>query len=719
MLNKIKIGPKLIGGFSVVIALVLAMTITTLSSLATLRAMQDRGGAIALDALNADHARRMPYKLYSVAAEAEVSRDLEDAATSWASDTKEWGEVRSALAARVESDKEKAWLAQAEPEVAAGIKVYEEQMLPLLKQPHSPQNDAAVRKLLGVLDTRFKASQVPLREWATALETEAVDADKAFDAKALQVVTLTIIIAIVAALFALFVGITLTRSITGPLTKGVTMMQELSRGHLGQRLKMEREDEIGVLARTMDSFADELQNVVVGIMTKISEGDLSTEVSVSDAQDEISPALRNTIISIRGLVQETVALSKAGTEGRLATRGNVDQFKGGYRQVVQGINETLDAVVQPLNEATAVLARVAERDLSARMTGTYQNDLLALKTALNTAVQNLSDALADVAGSAEQVAVASQQIASGSQLLAQGTSEQAAAVEEVSASLQEVSSMSQQNATNAQEAKGMAERGRTSVKSGIDSMDRLTAAIQKIKESSDATARIVKTIDEIAFQTNLLALNAAVEAARAGDAGKGFAVVADEVRSLAIRSAEAAKSTAALIEEGVQASGTGVALNAESLKALQDIDAQMDKIGEMLAEIATASNEQNQGVGQITTAIESVNQTTQSAAANAEESAATSEELSAQAAQMQGIVGSFQLADAAATSGVSVKGIPAAVRRPAPAAPRVGTTPPNRIAHALRSNGNGKTVPSTAKSTNGRSHAFDLDSDDEATLDSF
>ncbi len=517
--------------------------------------------------------------------------------------------------------------------------------------------------------------------------------------------------AVMLLVFAAVVGISIVvaRNISAPLARGVVMMQEMAKGHLGLRLKIDRQDEIGVLATNMDAFADNLQQVV-GTMKQIAEGDLSREVAVTDDRDEISPALRGTIVAIRGLVTETVALSKAGVEGRLATRGNAAQFQGGYRAVVTGINDTLDAVVRPITEASEVLSRLAARDLSARMTGTYQNDLLTLKTALNTAVQHLADALAEVAGSAEQVAVASQQIAAGSQLLAQGTSEQAAAVEEVSASLQEVSSMSQQNATNAQEAKGLAERGRTSVKGGIDSMDRLTTAIQKIKERSDATARIVKTIDEIAFQTNLLALNAAVEAARAGDAGKGFAVVADEVRALAIRSADAAKSTAALIEEGVQASTTGVALNAESLKALQDIDAQMDKIGEMLAEIATASNEQNQGVGQITTAIEQVNQTTQSAAANAEESAATSEELSAQAAQMQGIVGSFQLDDAGPAHGTTAAGPPARRAVKSVPAPRPAASP-NRLANALRSNGKGKAFSKTP--------AFDLYADDSATLDSF
>ena len=520
----------------------------------------------------------------------------------------------------------------------------------------------------------------------------------------------------VVVILALTLGI-LTRRIIKPLLAMKDVAGRLAVGDIEQTVDHVSADETGVLADALRGMIAYVQQTARSA-DALRRGDMTAVVELKSENDVLGRSFQELQATIRSLVAHTGDLVGAAQSGKLDVRANAGGFQGDFRKIIEGVNGTLDTVVQPITEASTVLARVAERDLSARMTGSYQNDLLALKTALNTAVQNLSDALADVAGSAEQVAVASQQIASGSQLLAQGTSEQAAAVEEVSASLQEVSSMSQQNATNAQEAKGMAERGRTSVKSGIDSMDRLTAAIQKIKESSDATARIVKTIDEIAFQTNLLALNAAVEAARAGDAGKGFAVVADEVRSLAIRSAEAAKSTAALIEEGVQASGTGVALNAESLKALQDIDAQMDKIGEMLAEIATASNEQNQGVGQITTAIESVNQTTQSAAANAEESAATSEELSAQAAQMQGIVGSFQLADAnhQPAAGVSGKGPAAASRRPAkaPPAPRPAATPPNRTAHALHA---AARIP--AKNGNGKPHTFDLDVNDEDVLCAF
>jgi methyl-accepting chemotaxis protein len=206
-----------------------------------------------------------------------------------------------------------------------------------------------------------------------------------------------------------------------------------------------------------------------------------------------------------------------------------------------------------------------------------------------------------------------------------------------------MASMTRQSSASAQEGRGLAEQARSSAGRGVDNMKRLSEAIDRIKGSSDATAKIVKTIDEIAFQTNLLALNAAVEAARAGDAGKGFAVVAEEVRNLAMRSAEAAKSTSALIEESVRNAEGGVVLNQEVLKNLEEINGQAQKVSEVMDEVAAASEQQSQGVEQVNQAIEQMNQVTQTTAATSEESASAAEELSEQAQEMLGLVSSFHL----------------------------------------------------------------------------
>lgn len=246
--------------------------------------------------------------------------------------------------------------------------------------------------------------------------------------------------------------------------------------------------------------------------------------------------------------------------------------------------------------------------------------------------------IANLTSGAEQVNSASEQVAESSQMMAEGASEQASSLEETSASLEEMSSMTRQNADNANQANTMANDAQGAAQRGREAMARMSSAIAKIKDSSDETAKIIKTIDEIAFQTNLLALNAAVEAARAGDAGKGFAVVAEEVRNLAQRSAEAARSTSALIEESQGNADNGVTVSQEVGGILEQIAESVQKVAQLIGEVSSASNEQAQGIDQINTAVAQMDKVTQSNAASAEESASASEELSAQSREMTEIV---------------------------------------------------------------------------------
>jgi methyl-accepting chemotaxis protein len=250
--------------------------------------------------------------------------------------------------------------------------------------------------------------------------------------------------------------------------------------------------------------------------------------------------------------------------------------------------------------------------------------LTAVTTGLSEAVDEVNRAAGGISGV--------------SQSLAQGSSEQAASLQETSASLEEMASMTRTNADNARQADALMGETARVVETAHNSMTQLDNSMQDVTAASQETAKIIKTIDEIAFQTNLLALNAAVEAARAGEAGAGFVVVADEVRALAMRAAEAAKNTATLIESTVSKVKDGSDLMGKTAEVFSQVADSTGKVKELVAEIAAASSEQAQGVDQINKAVNEMNTVTQRTAANAEESASASEELNAQSEQMRGYV---------------------------------------------------------------------------------
>ncbi|MBI5833560.1 MAG: methyl-accepting chemotaxis protein [Armatimonadetes bacterium] len=250
---------------------------------------------------------------------------------------------------------------------------------------------------------------------------------------------------------------------------------------------------------------------------------------------------------------------------------------------------------------------------------------------LRAAVSHLSEGAEHVASASSHISTASSQIASGA-------SEQASSLEESTASLVEMASMTQQTADQTKATNSIARQAEEAAARGSEAMGRMNDAIAEIKQSSDETAKILRTIEEIAFQTNLLALNAAVEAARAGDAGKGFAVVAEEVRNLAQRSAEAAKNTGDLIGRSQHNADRGVAVASEVAQMLSAIEAGARQTAQLLEQTVMATDEQSKGIDQISSAVTSMDTVTQAFAASAEEATSAATELSDQAGQLRDLV---------------------------------------------------------------------------------
>ncbi len=448
-----------------------------------------------------------------------------------------------------------------------------------------------------------------------------------------------------------------------PIKRIEAIARRIAAGEVDVEVDVESSDETGRLA---ESFREMIAyfGSISAATEAMSKGDLEVDLKPRGDGDLLTHCLLRANGAFKELIAETDTLILAAREGRLDTRGNPEKFQGAFGDLLRGMNEMMNAVATPIEEAAEVLERVSQRDLTARVDGSYNGKFADIKSALNSAIENLCLSLQQVATAAEEVAASSSHISQGSQGLAARASNQAANLESVSSTIQQISTMTQEDAKHTEQASTLTDETRRSADAGAESMKRLCEAIKRIKGSSDETAKIVKTIDDIAFQTNLLALNAAVEAARAGDAGKGFAVVAEEVRNLAMRSAEAAKGTSALIEESVKNVEAGVALNEIALKNFEEINRHICQVGTVVGTVASSSKEQNESTNGLNRSVEQLEALTQATAADAEESAAASEELSQQSVEMKTLVAKFRLTtdelrDAATTEALeSARGAP-------------------------------------------------------------
>ncbi|HTY48468.1 MAG TPA: methyl-accepting chemotaxis protein [Steroidobacteraceae bacterium] len=334
--------------------------------------------------------------------------------------------------------------------------------------------------------------------------------------------------------------------------------------------------------------------------------------------------------NLQALIADAGMLVEAATAGQLDRRADAARHHGDFRRIVQGVNDTLDAIIGPFTELIRVLKSVSEGDLTQTIDSSYSGTYEEMKRYVNDTVLKLSMVIGEVNRAAEALSGAAAQVSATAQSISHASNEQAAGFEEASATIEEMTAAIGQNTENARMTDAMAARGASEAGEGGRVVEKTVTAMKQI-------ARKIGIIDDIAYQTNLLALNAAIEAARAGEHGRGFAVVAAEVRKLAERSQVAAEEIGAVATSSVESAEQAGALFAQMIPSIQ-------KTSQAVQEIAAASAEQSTGAGQINGAMAQLSHTTQQNAAASEQLAGTAEELSAQAAQLQQTMMFFKVA---------------------------------------------------------------------------
>jgi methyl-accepting chemotaxis protein len=469
-------------------------------------------------------------------------------------------------------------------------------------------------------------------------------------------------------------------SLRGLIAEASLLSEAAVSGRLSTRGNAEKfrggyHDIVQGVNKTLDAVIGPLQ-VAADCVDRIARGEIPPEIQEEYHGDfnTLKQNLNLCIASVNALVADATMLSSAAVAGKLSTRADATRHRGDFRRIVEGVNNTLDAVVRPLQESSVVLGDMSRGDMTVRMHGTYNGDLLGMKESINTVGVSLEDALLKVSDAAEAAASASTEISSSAEQLAAGAQQQTSQAGEVASAVEEMARTIAANSKNAavaadtaKSARESAEVGGKAVSDTVQGMRRIAevvhrsaGTVRELGKSSDQIGEIITVIDDIADQTNLLALNAAIEAARAGEQGRGFAVVADEVRKLAERTTRATKEIADMIrkiqkdtvgavtsmDEGTKEVEQGIALADKAGTSLSQIVSVIQQVTDMIAQIATASEEQSGASDEISKNVEAISKVTSETALGTQQIARAAEDLNRLTENLERLVEGFKLTEA-------------------------------------------------------------------------
>lgn len=433
------------------------------------------------------------------------------------------------------------------------------------------------------------------------------------------------------------IAILFGRSISEPLQQVVVMIKELRNGHLSARLNIRRQDEIGIMARTMDEFAEDLQVNIVGNIKKIAKGEYVQDFNVTDEHDEIRPALKIMLQSLDHLHNETIKMTDAARAGDLSVRGNEDAFHGGYRMIIAGFNKTLESITEPVNEAMRLARYYAQGDFTARFDEKIPvaGEFVAYRDALNTIGIELSrlmkliteeiyEGVSVLSSASSEILTVTTQLSSASLDTATTVNSTSDTVELVRKKTDLVNRKTQSVSEKAMKAIQVSSDGQKSVREILDGMNQIQKQMNligtnviKLSEQSQAIGEIIATVTDISERSNLLAVNASIEAAKAGELGRGFAVVAHEIHELAEQSKQATakirmiltdiqrgvSSTVVSTEQGNESVSDAVSLTSRASEAIEVLASSIADSSKASIESASSIEEQVAGMDQISLAM--------------------------------------------------------------------------------------------------------------------